>query len=123
MFRSDLSDGSTLRSRSVLCATGVTWRRLDALGIDRLLHAGVYYGSAISEAPGLTGKDVFIIGGGIGEHQRLAGGRLAPGDSRRVAAVTSRIERPPPATRLPSAPAGTVYFGPLVYRTSTPRGR
>ncbi len=63
-FRSELSDGSTVTSRAVLCATGVEWRRLDVVGIDDLLHAGVYYGSAISEAPGLGGKDVYIIGGG-----------------------------------------------------------
>ena len=64
VFRSTLSDGSTVNSRCVLCATGVSWRRLDVPGVDRLLHAGVYYGSAISEAPGVRGKDVFVIGGG-----------------------------------------------------------
>ena len=48
----------------MLCATGVSWRRLDLPGVDELLHAGVYYGSAVSEAPGLRGKDVFVIGGG-----------------------------------------------------------
>ena len=64
LFRSALSDGGTIESRCVLCATGVSWRRLDVPGVDRLLHAGVYYGSAVSEAPGLRGKDVFVIGGG-----------------------------------------------------------
>jgi thioredoxin reductase (NADPH) len=64
LFRSELSDGSVVRSRCVLLATGVAWRRLDAPGLERLLHCGVYYGSAISEAPGLTDKDVFVIGGG-----------------------------------------------------------
>jgi thioredoxin reductase (NADPH) len=63
-FRSSLSDGSTIRSRCVLCATGVSWRRLHAPAIERLLHAGVYYGAAISEAPGTRDKDVFLIGGG-----------------------------------------------------------
>jgi thioredoxin reductase (NADPH) len=63
-FRSELSDGTTVRSRAVLCATGVDWRRLQVPGIDALLHAGIYYGSAISEAPGLRGKDVYVIGGG-----------------------------------------------------------
>ena len=63
-FRTELSDGNVLRSTCVLCATGVEWRRLDVPGVDRLLHAGVYYGSAISEAPGLRGKDVFVVGGG-----------------------------------------------------------
>jgi thioredoxin reductase (NADPH) len=51
-------------ARTVLCATGVEWRRLQAPGVDRLLQAGVYYGSAISESPGLVGKDVLVIGGG-----------------------------------------------------------
>jgi len=37
---------------------------LEAHGIERLLYAGVYYGAAASEAPGVRGKDVFIIGGG-----------------------------------------------------------
>ena len=64
MFSSDLSDGTTIRSRCVLCATGVSWRRLDVPGTERLLHAGVYYGSATSEAPGVRGKDVLVIGGG-----------------------------------------------------------
>lgn len=64
VFRSKLSDGTTVRSRCVLCASGVTWRRLDAPGIERLLHAGVYYGAATSEAPGVRGKDVFVVGAG-----------------------------------------------------------
>lgn len=64
LFRSDLSDGTSIRSRSVLCATGVSWRRLVAPGLERLLHAGVYYGAALSEAPGVRGKDVFVVGGG-----------------------------------------------------------
>lgn len=64
LFRSNLSDGTTIRSRCVLCTTGVSWRRLDVPGIEQLLHAGVYYGSATSEAPGVRDKDVLVIGGG-----------------------------------------------------------
>jgi thioredoxin reductase (NADPH) len=64
VFRSNLSDGTSVRSRCVLCASGVSWRRLDAPGIERLLHAGVYYGAATSEAPGVRSKDVFVVGGG-----------------------------------------------------------
>lgn len=64
LFHSTLSDGSTITSRCVVCATGVSWRRLDVPGVDRLLHAGVYYGSAVSEAPGIRGKDVVVVGGG-----------------------------------------------------------
>ena len=64
LFNSNLPDGASIRSRCVLCATGVSWRRLDAPGIEPLLHAGVYYGAAISEAPGVRDKDVFVVGGG-----------------------------------------------------------
>jgi thioredoxin reductase (NADPH) len=64
LFRSKLSDGTSVRSRCVLCASGVSWRRLDAPGVERLLHAGVYYGAAISEAPGVRDKDVFVVGAG-----------------------------------------------------------
>ncbi len=64
LFRSNLSDGTSIDSRCVLCASGVSWRRLHVPGIEPLLHAGVYYGAAISEAPGVRGKDVFVVGGG-----------------------------------------------------------
>ena len=64
LFLSTLSDGGRIRSRCVLCTTGVTWRRLEVPGVPRLLHAGIYYGAAISEAPGVEGKAVFVIGGG-----------------------------------------------------------
>jgi thioredoxin reductase (NADPH) len=63
-FVSALDDGTVLRASAVLVATGVDWRRLDVEGVDRLLHAGVYYGAAASEAPGVAGKDVFIVGAG-----------------------------------------------------------
>jgi thioredoxin reductase (NADPH) len=63
-FVGTLADGNLLRARAVLVATGVDWRRLQVAGVDRLLHAGVYYGAAASEAPGVKGKDVFIVGAG-----------------------------------------------------------
>jgi thioredoxin reductase (NADPH) len=63
-FRVELSDDTSVRASSVLCATGVEWRTLHVPGVERLLHSGVYYGSAVSEAPGLRGKDVYVVGGG-----------------------------------------------------------
>jgi thioredoxin reductase (NADPH) len=63
-FSCTLSDGNVLHSKAALVATGVDWRSLDVEGVDRLLHAGVYYGAAASEAPGVAGRDVFIVGGG-----------------------------------------------------------
>jgi len=63
-FVGTLTDGTSLRARAVLVATGVDWRRLEVDGVERLLHSGVYYGAAASEAPGMAGKEVYIIGGG-----------------------------------------------------------
>src|ERR1700738_5046033 len=44
-----LSDGTTVRSRAMLLASGVEWRRLEVAGIDELLGSGVYYGAGPSE--------------------------------------------------------------------------
>lgn len=59
-----VNDGSEVRGRSVIVATGVSYRRLDVPGADRLLARGVYYGGAVSEAMGLAGGRAFVVGGG-----------------------------------------------------------
>ena len=59
-----IADGSEVRARAVVLATGVSYRRLSAPGLEELAGAGVYYGASVSEAPGLAGEDVFVVGGG-----------------------------------------------------------
>ncbi len=59
-----LSDGTAVRSRSMLVASGVDWRRLEVPGIDELLDSGVYYGAGPSEAVTCSGCRVAIVGGG-----------------------------------------------------------
>lgn len=59
-----LSDGASVRSRTVLLASGVDWRRLEVPGIDELMGSGVYYGAGPSEAVTCSGCRVAIIGGG-----------------------------------------------------------
>jgi thioredoxin reductase (NADPH) len=59
-----LADGSRAVGRTVLVATGAAYRRLDAPGVDQLLGAGVFYGAAVSEAPAMTGSQVFVVGAG-----------------------------------------------------------
>jgi thioredoxin reductase (NADPH) len=58
-----LGDGSQALSRTVVIATGVTYRRLEVPGLDELLGAGVFYGAAVTEAAALEGQQVFVIGG------------------------------------------------------------
>jgi thioredoxin reductase (NADPH) len=53
-----------VRTRTVILATGVTWRRLEVEGFDKLLGKGIYYGAARSEAAGTHGEDIHLIGAG-----------------------------------------------------------
>jgi thioredoxin reductase (NADPH) len=57
-------DGSRVRCRAVVIATGVAYRRLAVPGLDPLTGAGVFYGAATAEAQAVTGKPVFVVGGG-----------------------------------------------------------
>ena len=50
--------------RTIILATGVTWRRLTIDGFDRLIGKGIYYGAARSEASATHGLDVHVIGAG-----------------------------------------------------------
>ena len=59
-----LADGGQVSARAVVLATGVTYRQLDTPGIAGLVGAGVFYGSALSEAPAVKDQDVFIVGAG-----------------------------------------------------------
>ncbi len=59
-----LSDGSELRTKSVIIATGVNYRKLEATGVHNFTGAGVYYGAATTEANACQNKDVYVVGGG-----------------------------------------------------------
>jgi thioredoxin reductase (NADPH) len=58
-----LSDGTELSCHALILATGVTVRKLDLPGIDRLAGAGIYYGAAMTEAAHYKGAHIFIVGG------------------------------------------------------------
>ncbi|MFZ2358916.1 MAG: FAD-dependent oxidoreductase [Anaerolineae bacterium] len=58
-----LADGTELSCKALIIATGVTVRRLDAPGVDRLTGAGVYYGAALTEAANYRGQHVYVVGG------------------------------------------------------------
>jgi thioredoxin reductase (NADPH) len=51
-----------VEARSVVLATGVSYRRLDAEGIDALVGRGVYYGANARDASQCAGDDVFVVG-------------------------------------------------------------
>jgi len=59
-----LDGGESARARSIILATGVSWRRLSTPGFDRLLGKGVFYGASRSEAGTTQGQDIHLIGAG-----------------------------------------------------------
>jgi thioredoxin reductase (NADPH) len=64
LFDVSLSDGRHIGASAVILATGASYRRLRIDSLEELNGAGVFYGGPTSEAPGLTGKDVYVVGGG-----------------------------------------------------------
>ena len=59
-----LRDGTEVRARAVVIATGIEWRRLDIPGVEALIGAGVFYGAAVSESRAMKDQDVFVVGAG-----------------------------------------------------------
>jgi thioredoxin reductase (NADPH) len=51
-------------ARTVILATGATYRRLGVPALEELNGAGVYYGGPVSEAPAVSGKETYVLGGG-----------------------------------------------------------
>ena len=58
-----LADGTEIPAYTVLIASGMRVRQLDAPGVAELAGAGVYYGSALSEAAMYRGRHVYVVGG------------------------------------------------------------
>ena len=53
-----------MTARTVILAIGATYRRLGVPALEDLTGAGVFYGGPVSEAPALSGKDAYVVGGG-----------------------------------------------------------
>jgi len=58
-----VAGGSEVRSRAVVIATGMSYRRLGIPSLDALTGAGVFYGAATSEAKAMKDREVFVVGG------------------------------------------------------------
>jgi thioredoxin reductase (NADPH) len=59
-----LADGRQIVARTVLAASGMSYREHPAAGIAEFTGAGVYYGAAVTEAPAFAGRRVLVVGGG-----------------------------------------------------------
>jgi thioredoxin reductase (NADPH) len=58
-----LADGGHVAAHTMIIATGVSYRDLEAPGVSGLVGRGVYYGSASTEVEECTDRDIFIVGG------------------------------------------------------------
>lgn len=58
-----LSDDRSITGRTVILATGATWRRLDVSALDAFRGAGVFYGGPVTEGPTMAGKHAYVLGG------------------------------------------------------------
>jgi thioredoxin reductase (NADPH) len=59
----ELSGGGVLSANTVLVASGVSYRKLQAPGFDRFAGKGIYYGAALTEARSCAQQHVVVIGG------------------------------------------------------------
>ncbi|HWJ53319.1 MAG TPA: FAD-dependent oxidoreductase [Propionibacteriaceae bacterium] len=51
-----------IEARALIVATGVSYRRLAAAGLEELTGRGVYYGATASEANQCQGDEVYVVG-------------------------------------------------------------
>jgi thioredoxin reductase (NADPH) len=58
-----LNTGGTVVAGAVILATGASYRRLGVPPLEALRGTGVFYGAAASEAPLVTGQEVYVVGG------------------------------------------------------------
>jgi thioredoxin reductase (NADPH) len=62
-YRLYLSDGQVVRTRAIVIATGVKYRKLDLPSLPRFEGAGVYYSATYLESQQCSGEEVAIVGG------------------------------------------------------------
>ena len=63
-FAIDVGGVGEVTARAVVLAMGVSYRRSGIPSLEDLTGAGVFYGTAISEASWLEGEHVYVVGGG-----------------------------------------------------------
>ncbi|MEL7310443.1 MAG: FAD-dependent oxidoreductase [Pseudomonadota bacterium] len=63
-FVASMDDGRKVRSKAVIIATGVQYRRLPLERLEEFEGAGIYYAATESEARYCRGSEVVVIGGG-----------------------------------------------------------
>jgi thioredoxin reductase (NADPH) len=58
-----LDDDSEIRSRAIVLAVGVRYRRIGIDTLEAFVGRGVFYGAGVTEAPGMADEEVYVVGG------------------------------------------------------------
>jgi len=64
LHRIVLDGGERVAARSVVLASGVSWRQLEVPGSEDLVGRGLFYGAARTEALNCQGEHVYLVGAG-----------------------------------------------------------
>ncbi len=60
----ELDDGCEIPAKTLVIATGVSYRSLEVPALEPFIGTGVFYGAAVSEAGSVAGQHVCVVGGG-----------------------------------------------------------
>jgi thioredoxin reductase (NADPH) len=82
-----LSDGQIIRTRSIVIASGVRYRKLDLPSLPRYEGAGVYYCATFLESQLCQGEEVAIVGGANSAGQAAV---FLAGNAKRVHMLVRR---------------------------------
>jgi thioredoxin reductase (NADPH) len=63
-FKVRLADSGVVQGKSIIVATGATYRKLPLKNLERFEGVGIYYGATHVEAQVCKGQEVAIVGGG-----------------------------------------------------------
>ena len=58
------TDGGDVRARTVVVATGVSYRKLRVESVEKLVGLGVFYGAAMTASREMEDAEVYVVGGG-----------------------------------------------------------
>ncbi|RKT80100.1 thioredoxin reductase (NADPH) [Terracoccus luteus] len=103
-----LTDGGHVRARSVVVATGVTYRKLRVPAVEALVGLGVFYGSAMTAARETEGYDVVVVGGGN------SAGQAAIHLARFARSVTILVRRDTVEATMSSYLVGEIAYNPRI---------
>ncbi|QNN51427.1 NAD(P)/FAD-dependent oxidoreductase [Nocardioides mesophilus] len=102
------TDGGDVAARSVVIASGVSYRKLRVEPLEALVGRGVFYGAAMTAARELEDQDVYVVGGGN------SAGQAAVHLSRFARSVTVLVRRDGLASTMSRYLIDEIHYNPRI---------